>query len=216
MKITVGQYYREFISLQGVIAGAPFIPPLLHVFIPESTELAEYLYPPLGDIEWIAVAATIGILVMTTFVVFSYCDSTERVRQILPALLLFGMALGVCTLIALYVLYVRRIPVPSVNLEVPVSIGYHRTDFAFQNYPGWTDWAMLHDVGPIEEQIQKLWTPRSIWIVRALLWISYNLCVGCFLSVVSLAVYRHAAEKALARTPRRASKEAVSCDNAEF
>ena len=112
----------------------------------------------------------------------------------MPAILIVGSALGVCALIALYVPYVRLVAVPSVHLEVPVSIGYQRTDFALQTYPQWDDWEMLHDRGPWEQQIQKLWTQRSIIVVRLLLWGSYTLSLVCMLSCVSLAVYRHASE----------------------
>jgi hypothetical protein len=123
MKITVRRYYGGFVSLQGLVAGVPFIPPLLHVFMPDSTAFAEYLYPPLGDIEWIAVAGTVGILLATTFVVFACCRAAKKEHPYVPATLTIGPILSVCLLIALYVPYVRHIPVHSLNLEVPVSIG---------------------------------------------------------------------------------------------
>ena len=188
----------------GLAAGAPFIPPLLHVFMPDSTAFAEYLYPPLGDIEWIAVAATVSILLATTFIVFVCCQSARRIHPVMPAILTVGSILSICALIVLYVPYVRHIPVHSLNLDVPVSIGYQRTDLAFRAYPPstttpytqWSDWAMLQDAGPREEQIQKLWTQRSICVVRVLLWLFYTLAVACFLSVICLTVYQHATEKA--------------------
>jgi hypothetical protein len=100
-------------------------------------------------------------------------------------------------LIILHVLFVRHIPVPSVNLDVPVSIGYQRSDLAAKAYPqGDNDWKMLGDAGPREEQIQNLWTHRSIWVVRVSLWLSYTLSLACFLAVVSLAAYQHSAEEA--------------------
>jgi len=85
--------------------------------------------------------------------------------------------------------------VPAANLEVPVSVGYQRTDFALQWYPRSDDWEMLHNRGPYEEQIQKLWTLRSIIVVRVFLWLSYTLALACFLAVASLAVYQHASEE---------------------
>ena len=194
MKISVGHYYAGFISLWGIAAGAPFVPPLLHFFMPDSSAAAAYLYPPLGDVEWIALAATVGLLLATTFVVFTCCQSAGRIHPSVPAALMFGSAFGVCALIVLYVHFVRLIPVPSISLDVPVSIGYQRTDLAFKAYPQWSDWAMLHDAGPREEQIQKLWTLPSICVVRVLLWVFHTLTLVCFLSVVSLAVYQHAAE----------------------
>jgi hypothetical protein len=52
---------------------------------------------------------------------------------------------------------------------------------------------MLSD-RPLENQIQKLWTRRSILIIRGLLWFSYTLTLGCFLFGASLVAYQHAAE----------------------
>jgi hypothetical protein len=91
--------------------------------------------------------------------------------------------------------------VPSTNSDVPVSVGYQRTDFAVQTYPGMSDWEMLHDRGPWEEQVQKLWTRHSIIVVRTQLWISYTLSLVCYLAVVSLAAYQHASESASQNDP---------------
>jgi hypothetical protein len=197
MTITLKQYFRAFANLWGIAAGAPFVGPLLHLFFPNSSAVAEYLYPPLGDVEWIAVAATVGFLLATMFAVFTCCQSAQKTPKSVPVILMSGVAVGVCALIVLHVLYVRHIPVQSVNLEVPVSIGYERTDFARQWYPEpkWDDWQMLSDAGPREETIQKLWTPHSIWVVRVFLWLSYTLALACFLSVVSLCAYQHASER---------------------
>jgi len=198
MKITVRQYYGAFVSLLGLVAGVPFVAPLLHLFFPSSSAVADYLYPPLGDAEWIAVAATVGFLFATTFLVFICCRSARRIHPSVPAALMSGAVLGMCLLIALYVLYVRRITVQSGGLEVPVSIGYQRTGFADQNYPQskWNDWTTLSDGGPREEKIQQLWTGHSICVVRVSLWVSYSLALSCFLAVVSLAAYQQAAEEA--------------------
>jgi len=197
MKISVRQYYQAFVSLSGLAAGVPFVAPLLHLFFPDSSAVADYLYPPLGDVEGLAVAATIGFLVATTFVVFACCQSARRIHAIGPAVLISGLALGVCALIVLHVRFVRHIPVHSVNLDVPVSIGYQRSDLAIKVYPSDDDWKMLSDAGPREEQIQNLWTQYSIWVVRISLWLSYTLSLACFLAVVCLAAYQQAADEAL-------------------
>ncbi len=196
MKVTLARYYKGFGSLYALWAGLPFLPPLLHACVPDSSAFAEYLFPPLGDSQRLAFAATIGTLLLTTFVAFVCCQMTQGIRPSVPAMLMAGWLLGFCALISLYVPYVRHVAVPSVKLEVPVSIGFERTDFALRTYPGWNDWEMLHDRGPWEEQIHVLWTQRSIIVVRALLWVTYSLTLSCFLSIASLAVYQHAAEEA--------------------
>jgi hypothetical protein len=204
MKVTMLQYYKSYASLCGLFAAIPIVPLLFHACIPDSYAISEYLYPPFGDVQQLAFAATVGSLLLITLVVFTCCRSAHRLHPSVPILLMVGTAFGVCVLIGLYVAYVKRIPVPSVNLEVPVSIGYQRTSFALQTYPQWSDWEMLHDRGPWEGQIQKLWTPYSIGIVRALLWGSYTLTLTCFLSIVSLAVYQHAAEEVSSEPERPA------------
>ncbi len=197
MRITLRQYYGEFASLLGLVVGIPFVAPLLHLFFPDSSMVADYLYPPLGDVEWIAVAATIGFMFAATFVVFTYCQSAQKIHSSVSAILMSLAALSVCALIILHVRYIRHIPVSSSNLEIPVSIGYQRTDFANQNYPEpqFNDWEMLRRAGPIEEKIQQLWTPHSIWVVRILLWLCCTLTLVCFVALMCLAVYQHAVEE---------------------
>ena len=162
------------------------------------------LYPPLGDSQQLTFVLTILLLLLTTFVVFKRCQSARKIQASAHVVLWFGFLFCVCALIPLYVRYVRRVPMPAIGLEVPVSIGYQRTPFALQTYPQWSDWEVLHDRGPWEEQIQMLWTPHSIIVVRVLLWLSYTLTLACFLSVVCLAVYQHAAEEAPSKSERSA------------
>jgi MFS family permease len=210
MRITVRQYYGGFVSLWGLAAGAPFVPPLLHVFIPDSSKLADYLYPPLGDVEFVAVAATVGCLLVSTFVVFTCCESARKIHRRAPLILGCGVAFCACALIVLYVLYVRRVPVQSVDLEVPVSIGYHKTDLAHQEaFSKLTGVEILQRTGPTEDQIQKLWTPHSICVARVLLWLFYTLTVTCFVCVISLIVYQHAAEESQIQSARGAPEQAT-------
>ncbi len=200
MRITVRQYYSEFVSLWGLAAGSTLVPPLLHIVAPDSSAIAAYLYPPLGDVEGIAIAATIGFLLASTFVAFTCCESSRKAHPSTPGILIAGFGAGMCVLIVLFVLYVRHIKVPAEKLDVPVSIGYHRSDFAVKNYSDSTDWEMLNSSGPQEAQIQELWTPHSIWVVRVLLWLFYTLTVASFVAIISLAIYRHAAEDAASPT----------------
>jgi heme/copper-type cytochrome/quinol oxidase subunit 3 len=194
MKVTVQQYYRGFGSWYALAAGIPFAPLLFRACVPDSSTIAEYLYPPLGDVQQLAFAATVFFLLLTTIMVFACNQGAQKIRPSVYIILGVGFLFGVCALIGLYVPYVRRVPVPAAGLEVPLSIGYQRTDFALRWYPQESDWEMLHNTGPYEEKIQELWTPNSIFLVRGLLWLSYTLTLACFLATVSLAVYQHAAE----------------------
>lgn len=193
MTVTLERYYKSFASLRGLFAAVPFVPLAFHEIAPSST-VAKCMYPPVGDFQPLAVAATVGFLLLITFVVFISAQLARRLSPLVPILLMVGFLITSTALIPLYVWYVRLIPVPSISAEVLVSVGYQRTEFALQTYPTSSDWEMLHDRGPWEEQIQKLWTQRSVSVVRACLWAFYTLSLACFLSAVGLAAYRHAGE----------------------
>jgi hypothetical protein len=195
MRVTIGEYYKSFASLYGILAALPFAPPLLHASLSDSSKLADDLFPPLGDFQHLAVAATVGTLLLATLLIFLCSPLKRTICRIVLTALTVGFLIGVAGLAALYVGYVRRIPVSSVNEEVLVSVGYQRTVLALRAYPGYSDSDMLEDSGPWESKIQILWTSRSIWVVRTLLWASYTLTLACFLSFVSLAAYRHATEE---------------------
>jgi hypothetical protein len=192
MTVTIGQYYMGFANLRAFFAAIPFVPLLFHWLNLGSDAI--YLFPPLGDVQVIALAGSFGVLLVATFVVFVCCRIAHVVRPVVPALLMIGAMGLICALIALYVQFVRLAPVPAADTNVLVSVGYQRTDFALKNYAGESDWDMLHDRGPREESVQKLWTRRSILIVRMLLWLSYTGALACFLSAVSLGAYQHATE----------------------
>ena len=105
----------------------PFVLPILRTLAPDSSTFAEYLFPPLGDVQRLGLVATVVFLLLIMVVVFACCPLTRRLRQIVFAILLVGFGVGVCALIALYVPYLfRRVAVPSINQEVSVLIGYER------------------------------------------------------------------------------------------
>lgn len=191
--MTLLQYYRGFGSLYGAFAAIPFLPPLVHILTPDSNRLAS-LYPPLGDIQILGLAATFLVLIGVTFAVFASCQSARRVHPAVTPASIVGTVLGFFLLIGMYEFFVRDIVVPSVNQEVLVSIGYQRTDFALRTYPTSNDRDMLHDQGPSEETVQLLWTRSSIWIVRGILWLLYTVTLACFLVVICVGVYQHASD----------------------
>jgi hypothetical protein len=210
MKVTVKQYYTGFRSLWGLVAGAFFVPPLLNVVIRIfSPPFAAYLYPPLGHVQPIAIAGTVIFLLLITVVVFVSCGSAQRFRPVVPIILAGSFLLGMCFFIGLYGSYVRRAPIPAVNVEIPLSVGYDRTEFAKQQYSEKTDAEMLHDWGSSEEEIQKLWTKRSMAIVRGSLWLSYTLTLACVLAVISIVVYQHAAEESPDESTRAREHQAA-------
>jgi hypothetical protein len=197
VKVTLPQYYRGFLSLYGALAPIPFVPPLIHILTPDSGRFA-CLYPPLGDMQILPLAATSLVLFTATLVVYVSCKAARKIHPAVCPASIVGALLSFFLLIGMYVSFVRDIAVPSVNQEVLVSIGYQRTDFALKTYPTSSDWSMLHDQGPSEESIQTLWTRHSIWIVRGILWLLYTVTLACFLVVICVGVYQHASAVPLA------------------
>jgi hypothetical protein len=204
MKISFFEYYEGFWSLQGSGAAVPFILPIARAFLTDSSKISEYIAPPLGDFQQIATAGTVLFLLLLTVVVFGCCRMARSIHAKSYVTLAIGFAFGVCALIALYVPFVKRVPVPTAEQVMPVSIGYQRSEFGLRTYPQskWSDWEVLHDRLPTEEQIQKVWTYRSIIAVRVLLWFFYALTLGCFVSAASLGVYQHALDRT--RAPAKA------------
>lgn len=196
-KVTLAQYYRGFWSLFGAFATIPFVFPLIHIVVrivaPDSSKSA-YLYPPLGDFQNLSLAATFLFLIMVTFGAFVYCEPARQVRRSKIVAMMLGFLVGIVALIGMYGRFVRKIDIPSINQEVIVSVGYQRTRFALKTYPNWSDWDMLHDQGPSEETIQRLWTPSSVSVVRVGLWLMYTVTLGCLLVVICVGVYKHASD----------------------
>jgi hypothetical protein len=193
MKVTPTQYYKGFWDLKSILASVSFIFPLLGACAPDSNAFIEYLYPPLGDIQRLALSITSGFLILITYLVFSISPLARKVRLrvimiVLAVFLLFGSLLMVVA-----ERFVKRVQIGE-HQETLLSIGYQRSDFAIRNYAQSSDEEMLSE-RPLEDQIQKLWTRRSINFVRVLLWLSYTLTLGCFLFGASLFAYQRAAEE---------------------
>lgn len=198
MKLTIKQYYRGFVSLYGGIAGVPFLLPIIRFLAPDSNTFARYLFPPLGNVQRLALTGTVMFLLLNTIVVFICGPLARQTLLRVCGILLVVFLLSACAWIALFSSYVENVAL--ADQEVSVSVGFQRTPFALREYPHETDWEMLHDRGPWEPQIRKLWTCPSIIVVRTLLWLSYSITLACFLSIISFAAYQHAEEKASSKS----------------
>jgi hypothetical protein len=85
-------------------------------------------------------------------------------------------------------LFVRTIDLPAANDAVSVTVGYERTPFAQQTFGDVSDLELLRKRGPTEEEIQRLWTLRSINIARVSLFASYLLFLCSLIAACSLVV----------------------------
>jgi uncharacterized membrane protein YqhA len=152
-------------------------------------------FPPLGGIQPFAVLATAAFGITATYVVFLLFR--ERPKPPLwgvVALCIAAVLFSLCYF-ALYLRFVRQLPVPSQSTTEVVSVGYERTEFA-RKLGDVSDVELLRQRSADEEEIQKLWTYRSIVVARTSLWLSYTFSVVSLVSLFSIGVVQHAFEEA--------------------
>lgn len=189
-RLTVRAYYKRYLSLYGLMSAAIGGLPILSKLLPEGW--GGYVFPPLGDQGPIFRGAALILCALVTLIVyFAYpryarYDKRERVRTLLLTAIV--SVLGVMAFFILSQRFVRHIAVPTRNVELVVSVGYERTDFAQKTFGPATDWELLRYRGINEEEIQRLWTSRSIILVRLGLFVSYMAFLIGALSCTSLGV----------------------------
>jgi hypothetical protein len=196
MTVPIGKYYKTFRGVHGILGGLSFIPAVIGAVMGDKSKNPNYFYPPLGDVSLIALIGTLAFGILSTYIVFVYCESSQRrLHPVAPVVLYFAAAVGFCVLIGLYIEFVKVVPISSEKTEVTVSTGYDRTAFvsSSRDLANLSDSELLHVRGPWEDQIQKLWTLNSIAVARVSLWIFYTCVLVCLVSISSFGVYQHAA-----------------------
>jgi hypothetical protein len=190
--MTISMYYRSFVSGWGGLATLFSAIPLLSKLLPGNITAAGF--PPLGDAEGPArVLAVVCALATTYCAYFSRAshprDNRKRVyRAMLVALLALVVYVG------LLIRVVRKVEIPSMGTAVQVSIGWERTEFASANFDGESDWDLLRSRGPSEEEIWKLWTPKSLIISRLGLYVAYLFALVLLVSAFSWGILSELAE----------------------
>ena len=189
-RLTVKDYYKHFLSVYGVLAAAVAGFPMLSKLLPDNW--AAYFFPPLGDQSPPVRAAALVLGAAVTLVVYFgkdvLADVTKRGRM---WVLVAPLALAAAGLLAFFVLsqlFVRSLPIPGGDAEVVVSVGYERTPYALSRFPEATDWELLRQRGPTEEEIERLWTPGSVVKARLGLYLSYLTFLLSAVAVGSLGV----------------------------
>lgn len=97
---------------------------------------------------------------------------------------------AVCLLayLSAYERFVRRVDIPTRGTSVYVSVGYQRTAFADQTFGSASDWEMLRARGISEEEIDRLWTEKSLIVARFLLYSSCSLTTLALLFLFSFGL----------------------------
>ena len=206
MKVTIGKYYRAFNQCaQGILGILSFVPPLFGLN-------HNYIYPPLGDYKEIWAMGTITFVVFSSIMVFHYCSHfTRKSHGVAVLVLIFVGILSFITFMCIYSRFVKVIVISDEGERLPLSIGFERTHYVLSNQElaNLSDADLLSHRGYKEEQIQEIWTIKSIYIVRSSLWLSCTCFLVCWISIFSFGVYQHVATStiSMALAPRSRSQK---------
>lgn len=167
-KATFVEFLKHHDKTVQVLGGLALLPPIVALL---PFEWTQYVFPPLGDF---TVTAKVGLILFILAAIF--CAYLLVGLRWLRAVVLVSAACSLCCFLlylSLATRFIRKVDDPAHSTFSLVSVGYDRTDFATQQFKGTTDWDMLRSRSLREEDVQNLWTPRSIEIARSLLTASY-------------------------------------------
>ena len=186
--LTLREYYRSFGRVSGWLAGLISFVPLVSKPLPES--FRAYGFPPLGSLEDTArILAFVFALAATYFAFFSRGSAARSTRK--RVTYGFGVALvSLMLYMGLFQCFVRTVEIPSekTTVQVSVSVGFERTEFAKANFGGDSDLDLLRHRGFNDEEIQRLWTLRSLVISRLGLYFSYLILLLSLVTAFSWGV----------------------------
>jgi hypothetical protein len=179
------EYYTSIKGLSTAVAAVAV--PLASKII--GSESAAYLFPPLGNIEDVARAGFVALCLAVSLGVYFlvYTSSLPRSARIIWVSL-FIAVVSLITYLAAYQGFVRRVNITAISKSVYVSVGYQRTEFANQTFGSATDLEMLRARGTSEEEIERLWTEKSVIVARLVLYFSCVLTSLALLFLFSFAV----------------------------
>lgn len=151
-----------------------------------GSDWSPYFFPPLPEF---LKTASVGLSLAITFLVYflhpaTFVDSKQgRIRAM--GWMLGAALVGILLYLFAHSAFVRTIAAPG--RDVSVVVGFERTQRA-TDVGGGSDWELLQKRGPVVEEVEELWTPRSVYTSRALLFISYLLFLLPLVCLFSLGV----------------------------
>jgi hypothetical protein len=184
-RVSLKQYYT---SARGIVTAAAAVTiPFASKVV--GSDSAAYLFPPLGGMD--SAARIVLVLLCLSVSIGVYFLATAQPPKsespVIWAMIAIAIAFSAAYLAASQ-RFVRRIEVPSRESSVTVSVGYQRTQFAEQTFGSASDWAMLQARGTNEEEIERLWTVKSVILSRLALYLSCTLTTLSFLFLFSFAL----------------------------
>ena len=176
-------YYKNFKSVWGALAGATGCYVIISALFPANVS---YGFPPMGDGTIVCLVGFVLLFVALTFLSFHITSRAVRRNLIVWSIIAAFPALAAYAVC--HWKFVRKVDIPAISSSALVSVGYERTTFAQKNFKEVSDWEMLRQRGPYEEQIWGLWTTRSIILARLSLLTSFFLFTAALVLAFSLGV----------------------------
>lgn len=171
--MTLKQYLKHFSNIYGALIGLFSGFPLLALL---GSPFSGFLFPPLGEFTPYAIALTVLFIVITILLMYFIrdyaiiCDNVKRMRLFL--VLVAVMVLSIAGFLTLHTVFVYNHVDAVADKKTPVSIGFTRTE-KFHDSLKVVD--ALQTSGPEDDQIRYYWTPFSVAVARASLFLSYLL-----------------------------------------
>jgi hypothetical protein len=179
-RVSLKQYYVSARGLSTAVAAValPFTSKVV------GSDSAAYIFPPLGGMDGAARAGLVALcLGVSMGVYFLVAVKPPKSPSKIVWSALFLAAVCLLAYLSAYQRFVRRVDVPSRGTSAYVSVGYQRTAFADQTFGLASDWEMLQARGTSEEEIQRLWTAKSLIVARLAL---YSSCALTTLTLLFL------------------------------
>jgi hypothetical protein len=176
---TLRQHLRSVKTLQILLAGCPLL-----AF--SSLTGSRFIFPPLGDLNTF-VAPLAGIVIGLCGAITWLLKSPKATRWLAFATLILGVVslISYSILFSLFTVTLH----PLHHRPISATVGTERTEFARKTYPGATDAQMVEYHGSRDEDLEALWTVRSLTASRWKLLAGYILMLSCFnLCIGSLAM----------------------------
>jgi hypothetical protein len=185
LPLSLRDYYATARGLSTAVAAVAL--PLFSKVV--GSESAAYVFPPLGDVEGVARVGFVALCLAVSLGVYLLVSARSSLSpaRVIWCALLVGIV-GLASYLAAYAGFVRRVDIPTLGKSVFVSVGYQRTPFANQVFGSASDSEMLKKRGTSDEEIERLWTLKSVIVARLVLYFSCVLTSLALLFLFSFAV----------------------------
>ena len=184
---------KQYVSAYGRPRGWASLVPIFVASLYSRVAPGWILDPPLGNVIYPAMLATLAFLLVAAGIVFLIFHRSRKYA-------IYGMTVCVLGLLGSFLAYVvynqryvRIVPIPSLGTAKAVCVGDERTDYA-KKLGNIDDYELLRYRGPYEEEVDRLWTPGSLAKAKVSLWLSYTGAAFFWVCFISVPTY-HAPEQ---------------------